>query len=432
MESILDIQALLAPISAHSPSGDNLRYSTVYDQIKEARRSDDMLAQGEWQREYKTADWQRVIKLCHDALNDRTKDLQISVWFTEALLHVNGFKGLNAGLEFTTELLSTFWETLYPKIEDGDLDYRIGPLVFLNSKVSQALYGVPICDQNHTNGYTYYDWQDSKLVGLDQGLNSEQKKRRQVLINEGKISAEQFNVAVNGSSIIFYEDLLHQLQSCKKNVQMLDQVVDGLFAPDPPGFTELTHTIDACLNLVERIVKDKQKSEVRPQEDMDDAVDQASDVINDNSDNLGPFGSVASNLTARQTILDISDAERWIWKAADDSLSKGQLKAALDQLMAAVCQAPSVRQKNRYLLFVAKLCLKANRPDLSRPIAEKLFGLVESYKLEQWEHPSWIADVMETLYRCLHAIDESKSDRAKELFQKLCTLNITKAAAYRN
>jgi type VI secretion system protein ImpA len=90
-----------------------------------------------------------------------------------------------------------------------------------------------------------------------------------------------------------------------------------------------------------------------------------------------------------------------------------------------------MREKNRYLLLLAKLCLKANRPDLARPIVEKLYALIDTLKLEQWEHPAWIADVIETLYRCLAKSDEGQTERTKELFEKLCTLNITKAAVYR-
>jgi type VI secretion system protein ImpA len=123
--------------------------------------------------------------------------------------------------------------------------------------------------------------------------------------------------------------------------------------------------------------------------------------------------------------------EKQMWCTVTTRLKKGDLKSALDQLLAAASLAPSVREKNRFLLLLAKLCLKANRPDLARPIVEKLYTLIETLKLEQWEHPAWIAEVIETLYRCLGKDDESQTQQARELFEKLCTLNITKAAVYR-
>jgi type VI secretion system protein ImpA len=130
-------------------------------------------------------------------------------------------------------------------------------------------------------------------------------------------------------------------------------------------------------------------------------------------------------------ISDMSVAEKNMWSSVTARLRKGDLRSALDQLLAAASLAPSVREKNRFLLLLAKLCLKANRPDLARPIVEKLYTMIETLNLEQWEHPAWIAEVIETLYRCLGRDDDSQSQRARELFEKLCILNITKAAVYR-
>ena len=54
---------LLTPIAGDNPSGANLRYDPVYDQIKEARRQDDAGPQGDWQRERKLADYRVVVEL---------------------------------------------------------------------------------------------------------------------------------------------------------------------------------------------------------------------------------------------------------------------------------------------------------------------------------------------------------------------------------
>ena len=62
---------------------------------------------------------------------------------------------------------------------------------------------------------------------------------------------------------------------------------------------------------------------------------------------------------------------------------------------------------------------------------EQLYELIETLKLEKWEHPAWIAEVIDTLYRCLENDSDGPSERATQLFQKLCTLNITKAATFR-
>src|SRR5919108_742659 len=90
---------LLVPIPGANPAGAELRYDPVYDKIKEARREDDDAPQGDWQTERKVADWPLVIKLTKDALSKRSKDLQLAVWLTEAMLKREGLGGLRAGLD---------------------------------------------------------------------------------------------------------------------------------------------------------------------------------------------------------------------------------------------------------------------------------------------------------------------------------------------
>lgn len=64
---------LLSPIPGENPSGVNLRYDPVTDKIKEARREDLDVPQGEWKTSVKTADWNQVIKVGSDALAKRAR-----------------------------------------------------------------------------------------------------------------------------------------------------------------------------------------------------------------------------------------------------------------------------------------------------------------------------------------------------------------------
>lgn len=430
-----NIDALLTPISPERPSGEDLRYTEVHDQIKEARRTDDLLAQGEWRTDVKTSDWRKVIQLCSDALTERSKDLQVAVWLTEALLQQQGYGGLANGIELVHRLIEDFWPTLHPLMDDGDMEYRIGPLALLNEKLPGVLCQVPVCDPECSRGYHYYQWEESRLVGFNQGLDKEQRKRRELLIEEGKISGEDFSAAVNAGSLVFYQNAVAQLARCREALDALDAVVTEKCSPNPPGFRQLMEAIDKCAHLVERIYNDKQKSEVPPDDDPVAAPPSPA------GDSAAPQQGVAdeifdlalndSAVIQRNAISDITLFEKGAWKQVLEKLSRGRLRPALDQLLSAAALAPSMREKNRYLLLVAKLCLKARRPDLAAPIVEEIYQLIESLKLEQWEHPAWIAEVVETLYRCLSGNDEGESERSKTLFRKLCMLNVSKAAAYR-
>jgi type VI secretion system protein ImpA len=433
MNLCIDIKRLLQPIPGPDPTGADLRYTAVYDQIKAARRSDDNLSRGEWEFAVKNADWKEVIALCRQALIHRSKDLQIAAWLTEALVHHCGYQGLAIGLQLITELMMSFWDTLYPPMDDGDLDYRLGPMMFLNEKIPEAVFQVAVCDPAHAKGYGYYAWEESRIVGFNQNLDKEQQERRQLLIQDGKVTGEEFSTAVNASSIGFYKSLIDQLDQCRQSLIALYDTANRNFNPDPPGFSKLEEALTACHHLIAKIYKEKQKSEIIPQDEMEDHSMETIDgpaIVGPDEEPLGP--DIRSCMASSEhAISDISAVEKQMWCTVTTRLKKGDLKSALDQLLAAASLAPSVREKNRFLLLLAKLCLKANRPDLARPIVEKLYTLIETLKLEQWEHPAWIAEVIETLYRCLGKDDESQTQQARELFEKLCTLNITKAAVYR-
>jgi type VI secretion system protein ImpA len=434
MDPFLNIDPLLNPISPERPSGDDLRYTEVYDRIKAARRSDDQLELGEWRAAVKTSDWRQVVKLCGDALTERTKDLQVAVWLTEAWVNISGYGGLAAGLDLTQRLLNDFWPSLYPRVEENDLEYRIGPLTLLNEKLPEAVLRVPLCDPNHSKGYNYHQWEESRTVGFGQNLDKEQRKRREALIAEGKVSGEDFTAAVNAGSLAYYQKLTRQLTRCREALLTLDAVVTEKFGPNPPGFGRLLGAIDACAHIAGRICTEKRKSEITSAEE---------------SEALASTGGVSAVLPAAperemedagiadlpstqvRAICDISACEKGLWKHVSQKTEKGCLKEAMDQLLSAAALSPSIREKNRYLLLLAKLCLKAERADLASPIAEELYKLIETLHLEKWEHPAWIAEVVETLFRCLSAANQAETERAKTLFQKLCMLDVTKAAAYR-
>src|SRR5579872_6843121 len=96
---------ILDPISPDSPAGADLRWTAEWDRIKEARRADDELEQGKWaKKDRKLADWHTVQEMAAAALKERSKDLQLALWLTEANMRLHGFQGLREGLRIVREL----------------------------------------------------------------------------------------------------------------------------------------------------------------------------------------------------------------------------------------------------------------------------------------------------------------------------------------
>ncbi len=135
------VDGLLAPMPGDNPAGPSARYDPVFAEIRVAREADDpSLPQGEWERPLKKADWPLVTKLCIQTLSERSKDLQIAAWLTEAWIHLYQVDGLRAGTRLVQGLLDDHWDGVHPRqSEDGDYEARVAPLAWLNETLPLTL-----------------------------------------------------------------------------------------------------------------------------------------------------------------------------------------------------------------------------------------------------------------------------------------------------
>jgi len=259
---------LLNPISGDNPSGVSLRYDSVYDKIKEARREEDDAPQGEWAYERKVADWKQVIKLAGEALATRSKDLQLAAWLTEAALHNEGFPGLLAGLKILKGLVENFWETLYPEIEDGDAEMRAAPLDWLGSKSGSGPGGRRIDQAVHEVGITrsgldWFQFKQSRAVGFEADVaeNAEKAEARAQAIADGKVTGEDFDSAFNATPKAFYVDSKQSLDDCLEAIEALDAACESRFGDVKPGFSGLRGALEEVRSTVNSLLQKKRELE---------------------------------------------------------------------------------------------------------------------------------------------------------------------------
>src|SRR5579864_6698562 len=253
---------LLKPIEGPNPSGANLRYDPVYDKIKEARREEDQPPPGMTEHDRKLADNPLVIKLTTELLTKKTKDLQIAAWFTEASLKQKGFAGLREGLALCCGLAENFWETVYPELEDGDAQSRGAPLGFVGTKLEIPLKLVPIVEKA---GYSLLDYQQAKETGYeDQAKTDEAKKKRAVLVNEGKLTPEAFDKAFEETPKKFYAQAEQDLDACLQTLAQLKKTCDEKFGDDGPAFGSLKSTLDLARHSIHVLLQKKREKEPDP------------------------------------------------------------------------------------------------------------------------------------------------------------------------
>ncbi|EAB8795095.1 type VI secretion system protein TssA [Salmonella enterica subsp. enterica] len=231
LQSNRDITDLLAPVSVDNPTGENIEYEPVIDEIRRAQESD-MIdhTMGEWTVcDPKEADWQRVHDLCKQVLIYQSKDLQVACWLVESVYHLQGLAGLSSGISFLGEFLTRFWSQLWPMPEDNDMAVRRSKLIRLDRNLSYHILHQPLLKNEFTS-----------LLHWRRILNYERKKNKLLVDNQDEdgvhyeISLEDFErQAINFSyseiceQLNYVEDIIKAINDLEKKYTSLSLDSEG-------------------------------------------------------------------------------------------------------------------------------------------------------------------------------------------------------------
>ena len=279
--SVIDLEAMLSPISEEKPSGEPMRYSGLYDEISEARRADEDVEQGDWKVALKVADFRKVVDLAVPALTSDTKDLQIAVWLTEALVKQNGFAGLRDGLKLVSGLQDKFWETLFPEIDEGDMEGRANAIEWLALQTSFAVKQAKV---TQGDGYSFFDWEDSKRFDIPNNIetldSTERAKYTELLeqaTKENRVTADRWRVAYAASRRPFYEEVALTIEECWAECKELNRVIEEKFDRNQmPGLGTLEKSLEAVQTQVKKFLEEKRAEE--PDEEVEETATEGEQV----------------------------------------------------------------------------------------------------------------------------------------------------------
>lgn len=252
---------ILTPIPGDNPSGEDLRYAPVVTQIKEARREDDDLVQGVWARERKVADWATVVKLASEAIAKKSKDLQLAVWLTEALARREGLDGFREGLGLTADMMEQFWDTLWPELEDGDPELRSVPIAWLATQIDGSLRRVPLI----ASGVSHLRYKESLTVPNEEeaGREPDKSERRKLAIDDGKLTPEDLQAALNATPAAMFEERTALLAASREALDRLDALCNERLGEYAPSFEPLRQLMDE-LKLSLRQLQQKKGESAKP------------------------------------------------------------------------------------------------------------------------------------------------------------------------
>jgi type VI secretion system protein ImpA len=421
--NLLSCDGLLDAISPDRPAGADLRWTPEWDRIKEARRADDDLDAGKWvKKDRKIADWQAVRDLTMTALKERTKDLQLALWLTEANMRLHGFQGLRDGLGIIRSLMDRYWDQgLYPSMEDGPED-RAGPFEWLNNKLVDVITALPITVRGDGGrDYSFDDLVEARRVGSeaswkksDGEIDDAKKKAYDAEIAAGRVSLDQFEQAVKATPRAAYEEFSSIFGQAFQEFKELERIVDEKFGDAAPQLSACRTALNDIGIEVEKILEQKRAAEP----DAPALVEPSADDDPRTSSSL----TVRFPLSLREQ--SSSGSIGASWEEAETFFRSGQIDKGLARMVQLASQETSGRNRFQRRLLLAEACVASQRPRLARSILEELAEQIDKLQLDAWESSETISSVWKQLFKLYkQGGDSADLEKAQKLYERLCRLD---------
>jgi len=308
---VIDIETLLQPISEEKPSGENQQYSGLYDEIREARRVEKSLVQGQWQHEPKLADYRQVISLAIPALTAQTKDLQIGVWLAEALTNEHGFVGLRDSLVLLRRLQEDFWETLYPEIDEGDMEGRANAVEWMEQQTAIVVKTLPI---TAGEGFTFINWEESRGYDFPENIDAleyhEQEKYKTLkaqAAEENRKTGDMWRAAKAQTNRAFCEELNLTLEECWNECAALDRTIEEKYDRNQmPGLQDLKKSLEDIRGVLKPLLEEKRQQEPDETEETVEPAEGADGVAVQVKAGVAT-GAIQSRQDALKRLADVSE-----------------------------------------------------------------------------------------------------------------------------
>ena len=258
LSSIAPVDRFLTPINEAKPSGEWMRFEPLYDEVKKLREQDDAsLPQGVWRRELKRADWGGVAQLCESALEFKTKDLQIAAWLTEAWIRQHGFRGLQRGMQVVNALCNNFWDSLHPAIDEGAIEARISPLIWMSEKLALPIKSIPVTAPAGEEAviYAWRDWEAGLYLSNLARTNANAAATAE---QQGMVPQSKFLVSVSLTPAAWIQILSGDIAAAVAAIDELQKTLNAKLGEImAPSLTPLRAPLDAIQMFLTRVLSER-------------------------------------------------------------------------------------------------------------------------------------------------------------------------------
>lgn len=133
---MVDVSHLLNAVSDDNPCGDDLEYDADFLELERLAIGQPERQMGQSVIAAEPPDWRQVRERASE-LFARSKDLRLATLYLQSAIALDGLTGLAQGLTLVRELLTQYWEGVYPQLDaddDNDPTIRINALNALSAE----------------------------------------------------------------------------------------------------------------------------------------------------------------------------------------------------------------------------------------------------------------------------------------------------------
>ncbi len=233
--SVLDLDGLLAPLTAAAPPGavDEKMYefdAKFRDLVKPAAEDEK-----EEEKRQRLKAWNELVKDGAAFLKAEAKHLGVAARLTVALTEVYGFPGLAAGLTLLARLVGERWDVLYP------------PEPAKRRKVFADL-DIP---------YVWYLQETVVLIPLVRGTRGGYGLQQLTGDTASGVSAEDARLARDEAKPAACRKTAAEVHACVDALNGLRRTFDAVLPSDRTLLHNLGQALDQCKNYVDRLVEEK-------------------------------------------------------------------------------------------------------------------------------------------------------------------------------
>jgi type VI secretion system protein ImpA len=211
-------------------------------------------------------EWDTVADTAMIVLSTQSKDLEVAAWLVEALLRQEGFPGLRDGLKVITGIVTNFWDSSFPELDEDGVEGKVSSIAGLSGAgaIGTLIQPIRLVPLTHGSMSSYSLWNYEQATDLEKIADAARKQER---INNGAVTMAQFEQSVAETPVPYLVDILNGLEEALASLAEMDKTFDAVAGVDAPPVSALREMLEQVAGAVRHFGANKLALAVSQQPD---------------------------------------------------------------------------------------------------------------------------------------------------------------------